>query len=95
MLPARGDAMLTTAEAALVAGVAAGTIRAWASRGRLKNAGYDERGWPLYELQAVQAAEERVRDNGITRSGIDPRRLRGIKPAGPKRTRRRADRNGA
>jgi DNA-binding transcriptional MerR regulator len=76
MVPTRGDGLLSTAQAARVAGCAPGTIRCWASRGELKAAGLDERGRPLYTRAAVIAEELRVRQNGLRVSGIDPRTLR-------------------
>jgi DNA-binding transcriptional MerR regulator len=76
MLPSRGDGLLTTAQAARLVHVAPGTIRCWASRGELRPAGLDERGYPLYARAAVIAEELRVRENGLRTSGIDPRALR-------------------
>ncbi len=80
MAPARADGFLSTAEAARLAGVRPVTIRQWRARGWLAVQGLDERGYPLHTREAVRAAERRVRENGITASGIDPRRLR--KPPG-------------
>lgn len=60
-------------------GVRPATIRSWASarRGHLAPAGLDERGWPLYEPEAVREAERKVRANGLRISRVDPRQLRG------------------
>lgn len=76
MITARPDGLLTTAEAARLAGVAPVTIRQWRNRGWLARQGLDERGYALHTPEAVRAAEARVRANGIAASGIDPRRLR-------------------
>jgi len=76
MLPTRGDGLLSTAQAASHAGVAPATIRKWRERGRIYPDGLDERGCPLYRPDTVSTAEARVRQNGLTASGIDPRRLR-------------------
>lgn len=76
MTPTRGDGLLTTAQAAKLAGIAPGTMRCWASRGWISPAGLDERGHPLYKAADVRQAEREVRERGIATSGIDPRRLR-------------------
>lgn len=76
MRPCRGDGLLTTAEAAQLAGVAPVTIRQWRNRGWLAPQGLDERNRPLHTREAVRAAEKRVRQNGLKASGIDPRQLR-------------------
>lgn len=76
MLPARGDKLLTTAKAADRVGVRPGTIRSWASRGYLTAWGADEHGHKLYREENVVAAERQVRERGLERMGIDPRRLR-------------------
>jgi hypothetical protein len=57
-------------------GVSAATIRSWRHRGWLATQGLDERGHPLHTVEALRAAERRVRENGISKSGIDPRQLR-------------------
>lgn len=75
MLPARGDGLLTTPEAARLAGRSPATIRSWRNRGWLVSQGLDERGYPLHTREAVRDAERRVRENGIGKTGIDPRRL--------------------
>lgn len=77
MRPGRGDGLLTTAEAARLAGVSPATVRSWRNRGWLVAQGLDERNRPLHTREAVRAAERRVRENGIAASGIDPRQLRG------------------
>jgi DNA-binding transcriptional MerR regulator len=76
MLPSRPDGYLTTAEAARLAGVKPGTIRQWRKRGYLAAQGLDEHGWPLHTPEAVRAAEQLVRANGLAASKTDPRRLR-------------------
>jgi hypothetical protein len=76
MRPCRGDGLLTTADAARLAGVQPVTIRRWRMLGYLAPQGLDERGYPLHTREAVRAAERLVRDNGIQASGIDPRQLR-------------------
>lgn len=76
MRPTRGDGFLSTREAAQLIAVSAATIRSWRHRGLLAVQGYDENGYPLHTREAVRAAERRVRENGITASGIDPRQLR-------------------
>lgn len=77
MRPGRGDGLLTTAEAAKLAGVSPATIRSWRNRGWLVAQGLDERGYPLHTREAVRAAEKLVRENGIGKTGVDPRQLRG------------------
>ena len=76
MHPRRGDGLLTTAEAARLAGVSVNTIYTWRNRGHLVAQGLDERGYPLHTREAVRAAERLVRQNGIEKTGIDPRQLR-------------------
>lgn len=82
MQPARGDGLLSTAEAAQLVRVTPATIRKWRSRrdqdGQpyLPTQGLDERGRPLHTAEAVRAAERRVRERGLRTTGIDPRRLR-------------------
>jgi MerR HTH family regulatory protein len=89
MRSTRGDGLLTTAQAAERVGVKPGTIRSWASRGYLQQWGADERGCRLYREAAVIAVEREVRDRGLERMGIDPRRLRGKvrRPYKPRRSR--------
>jgi len=74
--PSRPDGFLTTPEAARLVGVKPVTIRRWRALGRITEQGRDEKGYPLYSPQAVRAAEQRVRENGLQWSGIDPRQLR-------------------
>jgi DNA-binding transcriptional MerR regulator len=76
MHPPRADGLLTTPEAARLVGVQPVTIRQWRNRGHLVAQGLDERGRPLHTREAVRAAEQRVRQNGLAASGIDPRQLR-------------------
>lgn len=76
MLPGRGDGLLTTSEAARKVGVDRSTISKWRERGNIFPDGLDERERPLYKPETVEAAEARVRENGLAASGIDPRRLR-------------------
>lgn len=86
MRPTRGDGMLSTPNAAKLVGVQPVTIRSWRQKGFLVPQGFDERGYPLHSREAVRAAEERARENGLRTSGIDPRQLRGrneIPPAFP------------
>ena len=77
MRPRRGDGLLTTSEAARLVGVSVNTIYSWRNRGHLASQGLDERGYPLHTREAVRAAEKLVRGNGIEKTGIDPRQLRG------------------
>ncbi len=76
MLPTRGDGLYTTPQLARLLGVSPATIRSWRNRGWLAVQGLDERGYPLHTAEAGRAAEQRVRQNGLAASGIDPRRLR-------------------
>lgn len=82
MRPGRADGLLTTAEAARLAGVSVNTIYSWRNRGHLVPQGLDERNRPLHTREAVRAAERLVRENGLQASGIDPRQLRN-RPAAP------------
>jgi hypothetical protein len=77
LVPSRPDGFLTTPEAARLIGAKPWLIRKWRSLGILMPQGLDERGYPLHTPEAVQAAEERVRLNGLAKGGYDPRRLRG------------------
>jgi DNA-binding transcriptional MerR regulator len=77
MRPGRGDGYLTTAESARLAGVSVNTIYSWRHRGYLVAQGLDERNRPLHSREAVRAAEEKARANGLAFSGIDPRQTRG------------------
>jgi DNA-binding transcriptional MerR regulator len=81
MIPAHESGFLSTGEAATLAGVRPVTIRQWRKRGWLAVQGLDERGYPMHTAEAVRAAEETVRGNGIEMSGVDPRRTRGRKAA--------------
>ena len=77
MSSTRGDKLLTTAQAAERVGVKPGTIRSWASRGYLTAWGANEHGHRLYREERVVEVEKQVRERGLERMGIDPRRLRG------------------
>lgn len=76
MRPCRGDGLLSTPEAARLAGVKPSTIRRWRMLGQLVPQGYDERGYPLHSRAAVRATEREVRENGLKYSKIDPRQVR-------------------
>jgi hypothetical protein len=65
------ERLLTTTEAALLAGRKPATIRTWAARGHLKAAGLDRAGRPLYAVEAVWDVERDTRRR--SRSGR-PRR---------------------
>lgn len=56
------DSLVSTAEAAYIAGVKSGTIRTWKSRGLLAPAGLDDRGHPLYRVRDVAKAERKTRN---------------------------------
>lgn len=77
VLPSRTDGMLNTEESGRLVGVPPHLIRKWRQRGWLQRQGLDERGRPLHTREAVRAAEKLVRENGIEKTGIDPRHLRG------------------
>ena len=59
------DMLLTTAQAAEVAGVKIDRVRKWNRRGYLERAGLDERGWPLY--RALDVAKCKHRFHGYAR----------------------------
>lgn len=61
------DNLLSTRDAATVAGVAPVTIRQWRHLGRIAPADTDGRGHPLYELTDVVAAEIATRGRGRPR----------------------------
>ena len=77
MRPSRGDGMLTTADAARLAGGTPEMIRKWRQRGWLQAQGLDERDRPLHTPEAVREAERIVRENALKTSGVDPRKQRG------------------
>ena len=77
MPTSRPDGYLNTRESAALVGVSPKTISYWRSCGDLVEQGLDERGYPLHTPEAVRAADRRVRERGIARGGVDPRRLRG------------------
>ena len=62
MAPDRLDSLITTSEAAALAGVAVNTITTWRTRGLLTPAGQDDRGKPLYRFLDVARAERATRD---------------------------------
>jgi MerR HTH family regulatory protein len=76
MQPAHPSGLLTTREAATLAGVQPPTIRAWRAAGILAPQGLDERGYPLHSAKAVRDAEQAVRESALTKGGFDPRRTR-------------------
>jgi hypothetical protein len=76
MITAHPSGLLSTAEAAKVAGVQPPTIRQWRRLGYLAPQGLDERGYPMHSAEAVRDAERRVRENAITKGHFDPRRTR-------------------
>ena len=57
----RADGYITTDQAAAMARVQVGTIRAWVARGHLAKAGLDERGHNLYRPLDVARAEAKLR----------------------------------
>lgn len=59
------DMLLTSAEAAEVAGVKIDRIRKWNRRGHLERAGLNEQGWPLY--RALDVAKCKHRFHGYAR----------------------------
>ena len=56
------DTLLTTAEAAHIAGVTTAAVRKWKERGLLAPAGLDENGHNLYRLRDVAKAERATRN---------------------------------
>lgn len=58
------DMLLTTAEAAEVAGVKIERVRQWNRRGHLERAGLDQRGWPLYRALDVAKCQHRFAGHG-------------------------------
>ena len=77
MVPSRPDGFLTTREAGLLVGVSRETISAWRRAGILATQGLDEHGYPLHTPEVVREAERKVRENGLSKGGYDPRKLRG------------------
>ncbi len=57
--------LLTTAQAAEVAGVKIDRVRKWDRRGHLERAGLNERGWPVY--RALDVAKCKHRFQGCAR----------------------------
>lgn len=66
------DPLVTTAQAALLHGVAQATIRSWAARGLMAPEGHDGRS-PLYRLSEVDKAELKARQRDV--SGRSTKRL--------------------
>ncbi|GAA2227276.1 hypothetical protein GCM10010430_03310 [Kitasatospora cystarginea] len=56
------DDLLTGPQAAELCGVSPTTIRSWKNRGKLKAAGLDEQGRPMYRHLDVALAERSTRD---------------------------------
>ena len=56
------NTLVTTTEAAGIAGVSVAAISKWKARGILKPSGLDERGSPLYRLGDVARAERQTRN---------------------------------
>lgn len=56
------DTLVTTAEAAHVAGVTTATIRSWKQRGILTPSGLDPNGHNLYRIRDVARAERSTRN---------------------------------
>ena len=76
MITAHPSGLLSTSEAATLAGVRPPTIRQWRRLGYLSTQGLDERGYPMHSAEAVRDAERRVRENAIAKGHFDPRRTR-------------------
>jgi hypothetical protein len=76
LAPSRADGYLTTKEAALLVGVSPSTIAAWRNAGLLPSLPSGRGRERVHDLEAVRAAERKVRENGLARGGYDPRRLR-------------------
>lgn len=51
------DGLITTQQAAELAGVSAGAVRQWVRRGHLEKAGIDERGQSMFRVADVARAE--------------------------------------
>lgn len=80
--PAHWSGLYTTAEAAVLLGVAEVTVRQWRYKRWLQPQGLDERGRPLHSAAALRAAEQTAREGGSrSASRADPRRIRGRKGA--------------
>lgn len=60
--PETYESLVTTTEAANLAGVSAATIRSWAHRRILEPAGREANGRPLYRWIDVARAERKTRD---------------------------------
>jgi DNA-binding transcriptional MerR regulator len=54
--------LVTSREAAELAGVKKDTIRKWERRGHLPRAGLNEHGWPVYHAVDVAKAEYKTRE---------------------------------
>jgi hypothetical protein len=76
MTPTRGDGLLTSAQVDRLIGGSPGLTRKWRQRGWITPDGLDERGLPLYYPATARMAERKVTENGLRRSGVNPRQLR-------------------
>lgn len=63
LAPETLESLVTTTQAANLAGVTAATIRSWRSRGHLIPSQVDPGGRPLYRWIDVARAERRTRDH--------------------------------
>jgi len=55
------ETLVSTSEAAQIAGVSAATVRKWKQRGLIAPAGLDERNRPLYRMRDVALTERKTR----------------------------------
>jgi DNA-binding transcriptional MerR regulator len=56
------DSLVSTAQAAFLAGVTDATIRKWRERAKLTPAGIDDQGHPLYRLIDIARVERATRE---------------------------------
>jgi DNA-binding transcriptional MerR regulator len=61
LMPEGINTLITSTEAASIAGVTVSTIRTWKERGLISPAGLDERNRPLYRLADIAQAERKTR----------------------------------